>query len=216
LLLNARIEAIAEDYLSTIATIAVAVRDQGPRLSGSNYSSIAPSTRQKDSAIEICQALPTDGPALNALLNQLDWETPYLGYKPGERSPQEWRIQREIIEDTSGRSGAIFLARRDTELVGFLQAQTCPLRLLRHVLTIEIGICQRLTGRGIGNRLFETVETWARTRQVHRLELTVASENERALRLYEKCGFAIEGTRRHAMLIDGEYVDEHFMAKLLT
>jgi RimJ/RimL family protein N-acetyltransferase len=87
---------------------------------------------------------------------------------------------------------------------------------LRHVSTIEVGICARYTGRGVGKRLFETVERWARARRLHRLELTVATRNERAISLYEKCGFAIEGTRRHAMSIDGQYVDEHLMAKLLT
>jgi RimJ/RimL family protein N-acetyltransferase len=185
-------------------------------MSSARVGAHAPQPLQHNLDVHIRQALPSDALILNALLNQLDRETPYLGFMPGERTPQTWRVQREIIEDRSSSGGAIFLAYRDTEAVGFLEAKICPLQRLRHLLTIEIGIRERFTGHGIGRRLFETVEHWARIRQIHRLELTVAIQNERALALYRKCGFAIEGIRRHAMLINGRYVDDYLMAKLLA
>jgi len=37
----------------------------------------------------------------------------------------------------------------------------------------------------------------------------------RAIRLYEKMGFVEEGTKRHALVVDGRPVDEVYMAKLL-
>ena len=51
--------------------------------------------------------------------------------------------------------------------------------------------------------------------QIHRLELSVVTHNEAGLRLYKKMGFKIEGTKRHSLLIDGEFVDEYYMSKLL-
>jgi RimJ/RimL family protein N-acetyltransferase len=42
------------------------------------------------------------------------------------------------------------------------------------------------------------------------------AHNVAAVALYEKAGFAVEGTRRHSMLVAGSYVDEHHMAKLLV
>lgn len=33
--------------------------------------------------------------------------------------------------------------------------------------------------------------------------------------LYKKQGFEIEGTRRHAYVINGQYMDEYYMAKIL-
>ena len=41
------------------------------------------------------------------------------------------------------------------------------------------------------------------------------AHNERALGLYTKMGFQVEGERRHALWVGGKYVDERFMAKLL-
>jgi len=41
------------------------------------------------------------------------------------------------------------------------------------------------------------------------------AHNARAIRLYKRMGFAIEGTKRQALLVNGTYVDEYYMAKLL-
>ena len=42
------------------------------------------------------------------------------------------------------------------------------------------------------------------------------ADNAAAVALCEKAGFAVEGTRRHSMLVDNSYVDERYMAKLLV
>jgi RimJ/RimL family protein N-acetyltransferase len=169
-----------------------------------------------NTALEIRQAFRSDYLALSALLHHLDRETPYLDFMPGERSPQTFELQRSIIADPSGKAGVIFLASLDGNAIGFLQAQICPLQRLRHTVTIEIGVRKHCIGRGVGTRLFAAVEQWARERKAHRLELTVATHNERALALYRKCGFTIEGERRHALLLYGIYMDEYLMGKLLS
>jgi RimJ/RimL family protein N-acetyltransferase len=40
--------------------------------------------------------------------------------------------------------------------------------------------------------------------------------NEAALALHRKMGFGIEGRKKHSLLINGSYVDEYWMAKLLS
>ncbi len=49
---------------------------------------------------------------------------------------------------------------------------------------------------------------------LNRIELEVYSFNPRARRVYEKVGFKLEGTRRQALLWNGEAVDAHVMAVL--
>ncbi|WP_337659842.1 GNAT family N-acetyltransferase [Anderseniella sp. Alg231-50] len=49
---------------------------------------------------------------------------------------------------------------------------------------------------------------------LNRIELEVYSFNPRARRVYENAGFRLEGTRRQALLWDGEFVDAHTMAML--
>jgi putative acetyltransferase len=47
-----------------------------------------------------------------------------------------------------------------------------------------------------------------------RLELTLYTDNEPALRLYKKLGFDIEGTHRRYAFRDGAYVDAYTMARV--
>jgi ribosomal-protein-alanine N-acetyltransferase len=55
--------------------------------------------------------------------------------------------------------------------------------------------------RGIGSALMETVLAWARERGAKEIWLEVRKSNVHAVRLYERCGFAITGSR------PGYYVD---------
>lgn len=56
---------------------------------------------------------------------------------------------------------------------------------------------------------------WAKQKGLHRLELTVIAHNKCAVHVYEKLGFEIEGVKRDALYIDGVFVDELYMSKLL-
>ena len=47
---------------------------------------------------------------------------------------------------------------------------------------------------------------------LNRIELEVYAFNPRARRVYEKLGFKLEGTRREALIWDGEAVDAHIMS----
>ncbi len=49
---------------------------------------------------------------------------------------------------------------------------------------------------------------------LHRLELEVYDHNPRAQRVYEKCGFRVEGRRRDALLQDGVRHDAVVMSVL--
>lgn len=109
----------------------------------------------------------------------------------------------------------IFVAEHEGELVGFLRARGDPLRRVRHTVFIVVALRQAYARQGIGTRLLEAVEVWARSRNLHRLYPTVMTHNHRAIALYQKMGFVIEGLHRDALYVDGQYVDEYTIAKLL-
>jgi RimJ/RimL family protein N-acetyltransferase len=49
---------------------------------------------------------------------------------------------------------------------------------------------------------------------LQRIELNVFSVNPRALRVYERVGFKVEGTRRRSQFVGGLYVDSYVMGLL--
>ncbi len=86
-----------------------------------------------------------------------------------------------------------------------------------HAGNIGIGIHDDWTGRGIGSRLMtEIVMIADRWMGLRRLELTVQTDNARAIALYHRHGFVIEGTHLADSLRDGVLIDVHTMARLVA
>jgi len=88
----------------------------------------------------------------------------------------------------------------------------------RDVLLLEIqglAVAPSHQRRGIAGKLLSAAIGEARTRGARRLTLRVLADNEPARRLYEAHGFVVEGTLREEFLIDGRYVDDVRMARLL-
>lgn len=150
-----------------------------------------------------------------ALRRQLDRESKFMMLEPGERKTtleeQVQYIQRLLSDDRQ----AILLAEVNGELIGYLSVSGEHFARNKHTAYIVIGILEQFTGKGIGTALFERMESWARERGMHRLELTVMAHNERGVGLYKKMGFEIEGTKRDSLRVDGCYVDEYYMSKLI-
>jgi L-phenylalanine/L-methionine N-acetyltransferase len=71
-------------------------------------------------------------------------------------------------------------------------------------------------GKGIGSALMQAAldlaDNWLGLR---RLELRVYADNARAIALYRKFGFEVEGTHRAYAIRDGVYVDSLSMARLI-
>jgi RimJ/RimL family protein N-acetyltransferase len=109
----------------------------------------------------------------------------------------------------------VFVAEKDGQLVGYLTAYGGRYKRNRHNAYIITGVLRSFTSQGIGSSLFEELERWGRKNKILRLELTVMAHNEAAIALYRKMGFEIEGKKQHSLFINGSYVDEYCMAKLL-
>ncbi len=165
--------------------------------------------------VTIREIRPEDAADFLAMLARLDQETRFMLAEPGERqttaSEQADRIRQVLARGNS----TILLAECDGRIIGHVAAFGGTYRRSRHTAYVVIGILRAFTGLGLGTRLLETLEQWARQHLIHRLELTVMTHNERAIWLYSKMGYQIEGVQKDSLRVDGQYVDEYRMAKLL-
>ena len=166
--------------------------------------------------ISIRPAVPADGPALIQAAAAIDAETEFLGV-PGQPHPWAERPEAELRSLNDNALGVVLLALTGAgEIIGYLSAFRGHFTRNRGNLFIAvIGLREAYRGQGIGTRLFETIEAWARERHCWRIELRVSSLNERGQALYKKRGFAVEGSIRGGVFRRGAWTDDFWMAKLL-
>jgi RimJ/RimL family protein N-acetyltransferase len=163
-------------------------------------------------ACRVRDALPEDAAALISLRKTIFGETNFMLCAPDEYSASADEVAQQLqrIRDTS--SSRSLLAEMDGSVVGFLGVTGSSVPRLRHSAQLFIGVMRAHWGRGIGSALLSEVLRWAPTAGLSRLELYVMNNNERAIRLYERLGFKVEGQRRRAYIINGEPVDDRLMA----
>jgi RimJ/RimL family protein N-acetyltransferase len=165
--------------------------------------------------VEIRQATAGDADALLALKLKLDRESSFMMLEPDERVTTPAEAEDDLRAILARRNSVVLVAETAGELVGYAEANGGEFRRNKHTASVVIGLRRSHAGRGIGRRLLTELEGWAQANGVARLELTVMTHNERALGLYRSLGYRIEGTRRSALVVDSEPVDEYWMAKLL-
>ncbi len=166
--------------------------------------------------IEIREGRESDAERFLELSQQTDRETQFMLVEPDERVMTAEEVRERIKRILSRDNQVILVAENDGQLVGRGVALGGDFRRNKRTALVVIGILQFFTGQGIGARLLAALEQWAHEHGIHRLELTVMVNNERAIGLYKKMGFEIEGRKRDALFVNGTYVDEYLMAKLLA
>lgn len=164
----------------------------------------------------IREIMASDAEKFAKLTPQVEASSEYMLWEAGERNVQVEQQLKMIKRIEQKENSTILVAEKDNnKLVGFLMAVGGNAKRNKHSAYIVIGILKDYRGKGIGTNLFEGLKKWAFNHNIHRLELTVVTRNKAGLSLYKKMGFEIEGTKRHSLFIDGEFVDEYDMSKLL-
>lgn len=102
------------------------------------------------------------------------------------------------------------------KIVGSLTLSALGARKMSHVRSLSMAVIDGYREIGVGRALVEYAIDWARkSKGVEKISLSVFSSNERAIELYKKFGFQIEGVLTRQFLLDGKYVDEVQMGRLM-
>jgi ribosomal protein S18 acetylase RimI-like enzyme len=111
----------------------------------------------------------------------------------------------------------VLVAERDGEVAGYLTLRReIPLPSHAHVLEVGgLAVGPAHQGQGVGDLLVRAAVEEARRRGARKLALRVLATNPGAQRLYERCGFVVEGVLREEFMLDGVYVDDVLMARLI-
>ena len=155
--------------------------------------------------------------------------------------PGDYELVARVFEDDSTTSGTLQTpypskdrwkklmsepAEGDYLLLAFVDGQIAGLAGLHpvgksprraHARMLSICVVGPYQGKGVSTRLMQALldlaDKWL---PVTRIELTVFSDNARAIKLYERFGFEPEGTHKAYALRDGAYADTLAMARIRT
>ena len=153
------------------------------------------------------------------MMCRLDEETDYMMYEPGERQEKTKDLSRLRGRIEAAESGGDFLlgaVDENGDIAGFIWAERGTLNRVRHTAYVVTGIRSAYRRRGIGTEFFRRLDDWAKDNGILRLELTVECPNTAAKGLYEKQGFVVEGIKKKTMKVNGSFVDEYCMGKILA
>jgi ribosomal protein S18 acetylase RimI-like enzyme len=162
-------------------------------------------------SVEITEVREEHIESCNAALDVVARERKYLTFL--EAPPVE--SSRAFIRNSIAGRHPHFVALEGDRVVGWCDVTPRERPATRHGGVLGIGVLPQWRGRGLGPRLMERTLEAARAFPLTRVELAVRADNERAIALYRKVGFEVEGRRLRAMHIDGIYYDDIIMALLL-
>lgn len=150
----------------------------------------------------------------DAALLEIDFATWTQAVSP---APVPTRENRPSFFDDRTEHENYLVAEIDGKIAGYvLVHQNIPLDSHRHVLGINgLAVDPAAQGKGVGRALVDAAVAEAGRRGATKVALRVLSENPGARRLYERCGFVVEGVLRGEFMLDGKLVDDFLMARYL-
>lgn len=163
--------------------------------------------------MEIRLIKPSDAKKFVDFYEKLAKETDYLMFTPEETAKKA--AQEEDFIKKYDDYKQVFIAVEDDEIIGYLGISRSHLSKLKHTAKFTVGVLDDYKRQGVATKLIAFAENWAKEKDIKRLEMTVITEDEPAIALFEKTGFEEEGTRKNSVNVNDQYYDEIFMAKAI-
>lgn len=159
----------------------------------------------------ISRAKKEDAAEMLAFLSFVGKETDFLLNDGTIRLTLE---QEEAFLEQSAQNplGGIFTGHIEGELVCSFGLTSQSRDRVKHNVTIGLTVLKKCWELGVGSALFQYALAFAReTGVLKNMWLDVRADNERAIALYQKFGFAQIGRRKNALFVNGVYYDEILM-----
>jgi ribosomal protein S18 acetylase RimI-like enzyme len=162
----------------------------------------------------IRSAMEKDAKNLSEVRLQIDGETENLDREKGEEYIDESGFKQIIKNDKESISNLFLVAEVNEKIVGFSRCEGNKLKRTAH--KVEFGVCvlKEYWGYGIGKNLLNESVLWADSNGIKKITLNVLETNDKAIKLYKKYGFEVEGTLKNdKILSDGKYYNTILMGR---
>jgi RimJ/RimL family protein N-acetyltransferase len=169
---------------------------------------------QKNLSYNIRSAIEKDAKNLSDVRVEIDGETENLDREKGESYIDEENFKQLIKEDTESVHNLFLVCEVNGRIVGFSRCEGNDLKRMSH--KVEFGVCvlKDFWGYGIGTNLLKETIKWADTSGIKKITLNVLESNKKAIMLYKRYGFEVEGVlKKDKVLSDGNYYNTVVMGR---
>ncbi|KZE79173.1 GNAT family acetyltransferase [Paenibacillus elgii] len=162
----------------------------------------------------IRSAIDKDAKQLSEVRLQIDGETENMDRERGEAFIDPAGFEQIIKTDTEKPRNLFLVAAVQDRIVGFSRCEGVYLKRFSH--KVEFGVCvlKEFWGYGIGKNLLKESIAWADANGIKKMTLNVLETNDKAVELYKKLGFEVEGLLKNdKILSDGNYYNTIVMGR---
>nr|WP_204415506.1 GNAT family N-acetyltransferase [Bacillus tianshenii] len=163
---------------------------------------------------EIRSATEKDAKNLSEVRLQIDGETENMDRVQGEAYIDEAGFKKIIKADSEKINNIFLVAEVNGKIAGFCRCEGSMLKRASH--KVEFGVCvlKEYWGYSIGKSFLAESINWADTNGIEKMALSVLEINEKAVTLYKRFGFEVEGIlKKDKLLSDGKFYNTLLMAR---
>ncbi|MDF2880601.1 MAG: N-acetyltransferase [Clostridiaceae bacterium] len=154
----------------------------------------------------IREADKEDAKSIIDFYNFVGGETDFLSFGKNEFVKNISDYELFLDNTRNEHNSIILLVEIKNKIIGIASINSSPKIRYKHVGEFGIVIQQKYCGIGIGRKIMDYIINWAKANGITRKISLITNENNyRAIDLYKKVGFEIEGILKKDININGVY-----------
>lgn len=148
--------------------------------------------------------------------NIVGGETTFLSFGEGEYKMSVDQEKSAIKSISKSDNNTMILGTIDDKIIALGSITSNQKKKGKHVGILGIVIKKEYCNLGLGKIMMDELINWCKSNGItSKISLVVRKDNPRAIELYKKCGFEVEGILKNEAYIDGEFFDLVAMALMI-
>lgn len=164
----------------------------------------------------IREATKEDAQLMIDFYNVVGGETDFLSFGENEfiKNLAEYGVFLEATREEN--NSIILIAEIDNKIVGIASINSSPKARFKHLGEFGIVIAKQYCGLGLGRKIMDYLIEWSNKNGItKKITLVTSEDNHRAIDLYKKVGFEVEGILKKDNYVNGIYGNTIMMGLIL-
>ena len=164
----------------------------------------------------IREASKEDAKHMIDFYNIVGGETDFLSFGKNEfiKNLTDYKGLVEATRDED--NSIILLIEIDDKIVGIATINSSPKARFKHVGEFGIVIAHQYCGMGLGRKIIDYIIEWSNSNGItKKISLVTSENNYKAIELYKKVGFEVEGILKKDNYVNGVYGNTIMMGLIL-